>query len=198
MTWAAERIDTSWEVQAPGELRSGSSSRVLSWLPIGAITLLLVVAMIFMPVSQPAFFGWYLWGLGSAAYVILRALGLAAGTRTEFRKACAAAPAARGESRWKRKSRTAYEIVFLFVWLLCLVLFYLSGILGMRSDSSIPTFLRSRLILDHAPWISSIFLHTSLITLLRNSFLVTWALAVALMFVLHYGLKVRSLPKSAR
>lgn len=198
LNWSASRIDTSWEVKVPGEIRSGSSSRLGSMIAMTCVAVLLIVAMIFLPISQPAFLGWYLWGFGAAAYIILRALRLAAGTNVEFRKNCAKGLPTRVEARWKRRSRIAYQIVFCVVWLLCLGLFYLSGILEMPEDSSVATFIRTRLIGDHNAWISSVFLHPRLVMQLRNSSVITFAIVVAAMFILHYAFKVRLLSQSAR
>jgi hypothetical protein len=194
LDWSASRIDTSWEVTVPGGIRSGSSSRLGSMIALGCVAALLIAAMFFLPISQPAFLGWYLWGFGAAAYIVLRALGLAAGTRAEFHKDCTAGSPTRVEARWKRRSRLAYQIVFCLAWLLCLGLFYLSGILGMPGDSSVATFIRTRLIGDHGPWISGIFLHPGLVIQLRNYSVITFAIVVAAMFVLHYALKVRLRP----
>jgi len=198
LDWSASRIDTSWEARIPGEIRSGPFSRLGSMIALACVAVLVIVAMLFQPISQPASLGWYLWGFGAAAYVILRALRLAAGTNAEFRKDCAAGSPTRVEARWKRRSRIAYQIVFCLVWLLCLGLFCLSGIIGMPEDSSVASFIRTRLIGDHGPWISGIFLHPGLVMQLRNSSVITFAIVVAAMFVLHYALKVRLLPQSAR
>jgi len=195
LNFAAGNIDTSWKVHVPGEIWKGPSSRLRSMLALGGVGVLLIVAMILLPISQPAFFAWYLWGIGSAAYIILRGLGLAAGTRAEFRKNCASGSPSRMEARWRRRSRTAYQVVFCLAWLVCLVLFFLSGILGMPGDSSVAT--RTRLLADHSPWISGIFLHPALVMHLRTSSVIIFAALVAAMFVLHYALKVRLLPQRA-